>query len=228
MPDDVVKPSELEQLISEAERGAQTPVTDHPKPCEHPADEKVTKCPTCLWSFCPDCASPLDPKYCRLCLPLADGALTQEPLIDADGVTHTGRVMHPDPNARFFQPRFGTLAKTISEMQDPELEDYIHYYKDLVQQAERALDFRRVVLGSAQLEQAQRGDAKRRQLRADKTKFPVKTLTVDKNGGQKKKTASTADLIRMMEMLKQLQANREAKTKAQKEVLPNGEVKTQN
>jgi len=206
-------PSQLEQLMAEAERTAVTPVTDHLKPCDHSTESKVFKCPTCLWAFCPDCASTLDPKYCRLCLSEPDVHFVEKPLKDEDGVVHEGRELTPDPNARFFQPRFGTLCKTISEMREAELEEYINYYRNLVKQAETALDFRRVVLGSAQLELSQRQDATRRRLRADKTKYPVKTLTVNKDGAGKKKTAGVADMIKMLEMLKQLQKNREAKNK---------------
>ena len=220
------KPSELEQLISEAEASAQRdpiastspqrPQTPQTK-CSHEMTfpSERAHCRTCGRLICPLCWSVLDPGFCKDCLSDKDTALIQEPLKDADGVTHEGRVLHPDPQARFYQPRFGTLAKTISEMTENELETYIKHYKDLVVQAERALDFRRIVLGSAQLEQAQRNDANRRKLRQDKTKYPVKTLSVSANG-TKKKTASTEDLLRMMEMLKQLQINRDAKAKAEK------------
>jgi len=207
-------PSQLEQLMAEAENAVATPVTDHPRPCSHTSNNDLAKqCPTCLFYFCPDCGSVLDPQYCHLCLPVTEGVFQTEPLKDVDGVTHEGRVMHPNPNGRFFQPRFGTLAKTISEMRDNELEEYIKYYQNLVKQAETALDFRRVVLGSSQLELAQRNDTKRRILRADKNKYPVKTLTVAKDGSGKKKTASTGDLLKMLEMLKQIDANRAKKAK---------------
>ena len=225
MPDELKQaasdnPSELERLVNEAESAVKVPVTDNPKPCQHVSatcnshdDNTIRKCATCLWDFCPLCASHLDPQYCHLCLAEPDVHFVQKPLVDEDGVTHEGRELQPDPNARFFQPKFGTLCKTISEMREAELEEYINYYRNLVKQAETALDFRRVVLGSAQLELSQRQDATRRKLRADKTKYPVKTLTVDKNGAGKKKTAGVADMIKMLEMLKQLQKNREAKGK---------------
>jgi len=239
MPDDVVntpsetselsaeKPSELEQLISEAEASAQRDPISSTSPqrpqslttaCSHEMTfpSERAHCRTCGRLICPLCWSVLDPGFCKDCLSDKDTALVQEPLIDADGVQHEGRVLHPDPQARFYQPRFGTLAKTISDMTDGELETYIGRYKDLVHQAEKALDFRRIVIGSAQLEQAQRNDANRRKLRQDKTKYPVKTLTVDSNG-TKKKTASTADLLKMMEMLKQLQKNRDAKASQSQE-----------
>jgi hypothetical protein len=233
MPDDLIKndpqsvthttttaveseqPSQLEQLMAEAEVATAVPVTDHPKPCQHiqvMSNQVYKKCPTCLWHFCDDCASTLDPQYCHLCLTEPDVRFEQKPLVDEDGVTHEGRELVVDPSARFFQPRFGTLCKTISDMREAELEEYIQYYRNLVKQAETALDFRRVVLGSAQLELSQRQDAARRKLRTDKTKYPIKTVTVAKDGtGKKTVKASLADMAKMLEMLKQLQKNREAK-----------------
>ncbi len=91
MPDEnaVPTPSELERLVAEAEQHAQplAQVTDHPKPCEHSSSTSLTdpafkKCPTCLFYFCEACASVLDPTYCCLCLPLAEGEFKTEPLRD--------------------------------------------------------------------------------------------------------------------------------------------------
>lgn len=209
----------LAHLIAEAEQQANVPVIDHPKPCSHllgllnkdanPGEflDNAKRCPTCLWSFCEDCASTLDPRYCRLCLSEPSANLIETPLKDTDGVTHEGRVLTPAPTAVFFQPRFGTLAKTISDMSQRELEDYIQQYKELVRQAERALDFRRVVLGASQLEHSQRADSERRKLQADKTKYPVRTVSIDKTTGkQVKKTASTVDLLGMLKALEALAA----------------------
>lgn len=205
----------LDQLIAEAESQVNTPVTDHERPCSHvdgnynaAGDNTVQKCPTCLWDFCTDCQSILDPRYCRLCLREIDAELKELPLVDTEGHTiEHGRVLIPSPNAPFFQPKFGTLTRTISEMNDPELETFVKQYIELVRQAEKALDFRRVVLGSAQLEQAQRGDAKRRVLRSDKTKYAVKTITIDKKTGKTvTKTAGAAALGDMLKQLQMLQA----------------------
>lgn len=213
---------DLETLVAEAEKSIVTPVTDHPKPCLHTFNSDTdTKCATCLWSFCMLCASSLDPKYCHLCLPLSAAELTQTPLVDVDGVTHDGRELKPAAGATFYSPRIDvngvTLAKTISEMSILDLESYIDYYKHLVRQAETALDFRRVVLGTSQLELSQRKDTEQRKLRSDKTKYPVKTISFDKSGKQIAKPVSTAklgDMLKMIEMLKQLKKQQDAKTKS--------------
>lgn len=210
----------LDQLFDEAEQQAECAVADHPKPCEHPYTEDHHKCPTCLWTFCPQCESVLDPRYCHLCLSEADAELREQPLIDTDGhtVTH-GRVLTPAPTATYFQPRLdlpcNTLLKTISSMSDVELEDYVKQYIELVRQAERALDFRRVVLGSAQMESTQRATVKQRRLRSDKTKYPVRTVSIDKSTGkQVTKTAGAAALGNMLQMLEALQKLKANKTAA--------------
>jgi hypothetical protein len=202
----------LDDLFCEAEGQAGIPVIDHPKPCEHPYDaETHRKCPTCLWMFCFECASLLDPRYCKLCLSEPAAELKIEPLVDTEGhVVTNGRHLTPLPSATFFQPRFGTLAKTISEMSDVELEEYVKQYTELVRQAERALDFRRVVLGSSQMELTQREDIKRRKLRADKTKYPVKTTAVGKPVTQSVKL----DMLRMLEALQKLKIKKDADAKA--------------
>jgi len=145
-------------------------------------------------------------------LPPVDAELLDLPLVDIDGVTHDGRVLTPSPQATFFTPRFGTLAKTISEMSMQELKDYVNQYKELVRQAERALDFRRVVLGASQLEVSQRKDTEQRKLRADKTRYAVKTVSLDpKTGKQVKKSASAADMTKMLQMLTALAELRKKK-----------------
>jgi hypothetical protein len=220
MPDEqnVVNPSsdatesELETLMREAERVA-TPSTDAtPVKCSHAFDDPTlptTKCKTCVLQFCEDCASPLDPQYCKTCLHEKDAELKELPLHNDEGINVPGRVLTPDPASRFYQPRFGTLAKTISEMSIQELENYIKYYQDLVRQAEKALDFRRVVLGTSQVELEQRKSAERRKLRADKTRYAVKTVTVNKATGKKEsKGASPEDMAKMLRMLEALNALR--------------------
>lgn len=149
-------------------------------------------------------------------LPPADAELLDLPLIDKDGISHDGRVLSPAPGATFFSPRLdlpcNTLLKTISQMSDSEVDDYVAQYKDLVRQAERALDFRRVVLGASQLEQSQRKDIAQRKLRGDKTKYVVKTVTMDiKTGKQVTKTASAQKLGDMLKMLEALQKLKEVK-----------------
>jgi hypothetical protein len=212
------QPETLEDLFQEAEEQAKTPVVDQLPPCQHvnskynvASDPDVHKCPTCLWDFCPDCASILDPRYCRLCVSEAAVELIQEPLVDTEGhVLEHARKLTPAPTATFFKPRLGTLARKLSEMSDPELEDFVKQYIELVKQAELVLDTRRVVLGSAKMESAQRDDIKRRRLRADKRKWPVKTTSVGKPVTQ----AVKMDMLRMIEALRLLKVKKDAEAAA--------------
>lgn len=212
--------STLEQLFEEAESAAKAPVSDKPRPCNHTraADDglEVKTCPTCLWPFCEMCASSLDPKYCHNCLPADKPLFEEQPLVDEDGVQHEGRVIKPSPELRL---RLTTTSKVISEMTDPELEAFVKHYKELVHQAEVALDYRRVVLGSAELEQSQRATAEKRRLRAIKIQTGTKTVSVgpakpgaakikDKPGtGQVK--LDPAKIIAALTALRKMKQNRE-------------------
>jgi hypothetical protein len=206
----------LESLIAEAERHTTSPVERKAKPCGHlgetPSSTPYKICPTCLWPFCEACGSLLDPTYCHLCLNEPDAELKEQPLIDRHGDRHEGRLLVHAEGSVYTPPRFATLTKTISEMSDPELADYITHYKNLIIQAEKALDFRRIVLGASQLESNQREDAKRRRLRADKTKFAIKMPAgIDTKTG-KQKTVSVSS-VKILEMLKMLEALKKNKTK---------------
>src|SRR5690348_15794251 len=155
MPDDATPQaqsqtddSSLENLFDEAEKAAREPSqtyanASHSKaPCDHFRQEAVNttqiirKCLDCGWPFCEDCASPLDPKYCKSCLPETNGNLIEEPLKDEEGVIHEGRKMTPSPELRI---RLTTTAKSLSEMNPTELRDFVSHYKELVKQAEHAL-----------------------------------------------------------------------------------------
>lgn len=225
MPDNDHALSELEKLVAQAEAEAEavpTPqpsikpdelvledvsvlgvsVSDRPKPCTGHSGRSLKTCPTCKWPFCEECASALDPDCCHLCLdePGADLVATPLTRADGDGVIHHGKLLTPGPT-------FGTMCERISKMSDYELEAHIHHYKELIKQAERSLDFRRVVLGTGQLESSQRDDAKRRALRG--IKMP-KAATAATAAGTKPATtgqraANAAQMLKMLEALQQLQ-----------------------
>jgi hypothetical protein len=146
-----------------------------PSECKHCRTSTQRVCPTCHGPFCEQCASILDPIYCKICLNEPGAQLTFSPLKDSDGETHQGR------DIRVSGPSFGTLCKRISDMSSYELEAHIDYYKDLVRQAEKSLDFRRVVLGASQIELAQRKDGERRRLRGIKVPH-VKTVLTNAAG----------------------------------------------
>jgi hypothetical protein len=222
--------NDLEKLVAEAEVKADAdittvelaraasavnvPIAHQPKPCIHTDTLLNAVCPLCKWPFCVECASLLDPTYCHLCLNESDAELKELPLIDSNGEQHDGRRLVPADDSIYTPLRFMTLTHSISEMSDHELEDYIQHYKDLVHQAEKALDFRRIVLSTSQLESSQRQDIKRRKLRSDKSRYPIKTVTVDTKTG-KTKTTTTASATKLLDVMKMLEvlANAKAKNK---------------
>lgn len=227
MPEDLEKLFEEAQLPQEPQATLDPALTDtnavanavndsenhgtHPKPCssECSAGLPTRTCPTCFWPFCDNCASTLDKTYCKLCLVEPIIELKQLPLTDIDGVTHEGRVLVPT-EPTYNKIRFGTLSKSISEMSDHELESHIDLYKHLIKQAETLLDTRRVIIGSMQIEKAQRADAARRALREDKRKYPVKTVAVGTDGKTKTSLASLMKMMEMMQKLEQIQKNKKA------------------
>ena len=202
---------ELEKLVLEAEiaepeaftttDSVLTPPTTMSMTCAKCGGATHHTCPTCHGPVCALCASPLDPNYCRLCLDEPGAELTASPLKsrDDDGVVHQGRLLTPGPT-------FGTMCKRIADMSDYELDAHVGHYKDLIHQAEISLDFRRVVLGAGQLEQAQRGDAKRRALRGIKMPTQTKAAKAVAGGTPKSARAAKPPLLDMMKALEMLQA----------------------
>lgn len=130
-------------------------------------------CPTCKGPFCELHTAILDGRYCSSCLSEPMAEIKILPLVSSDGVSHDGRELKPTG------PAFGTLSKRIFDMSDSELEAHIQYYQELVRQAEKSLDFRRVVLGASQIESAQRKDAQLRHLRASGYKPPKRITSTD-------------------------------------------------
>jgi hypothetical protein len=128
--------------------------------------------------------------------------------IDDDGIAHTGRQITPSNGYNLLRwiPDGKTTAKSLCEMSRTELETFVDDYKHAVHDAERALDYRRIRLGSGQLELEERKDQERRRLRSDKTKYPVRTVSLDPaTGKQVTKTASATRLAEMLKMLEALQ-----------------------
>ncbi len=92
----------------------------------------------------------LDNEYCATCLPLESAGTKNEPLVDEEGVTHKGR--HIIVTGEIYQ----TQARAISDRTDEELEIWISHYQELVRDAERTLEYRRIMKGILLIEQADR------------------------------------------------------------------------
>jgi hypothetical protein len=207
MPDDKVVNSDLEQLINEAE----TKHTNETPECDHANSDTHSRrwCRSCKKLICQFCWSVLDANYCSPCMMNVDLKVDNVIKSDDDGVEHHGRQLTPTQgfNTLRWIPNGKTTAKLLSEMSSDELSDYVDNYKQAVHDAERALDFRRIRLSAGQLELDERHDQQRRALRADKTKYPVRTVSIDPKTGKHAKSASTtANVERLLSMMKMLEA----------------------
>jgi hypothetical protein len=159
----------------------------------------VEICIQCRQLFCPDHASVIDPKFCCDCLKPQDALVERLPLKDVDGVTHTGALIHPTG------PAYKTLTQRISEMTDNQLSLHIQDIRVKVREAETVLDHRRIDLTVSELEEAERGEARRRQLRKSPA---IKQVTVIANGksadGDTTKTKKLQDTMGKLQMLAKL------------------------
>jgi hypothetical protein len=225
------QPSELEKLIQEAEahtktaghdNNADTDAETYPPnkttKCDHAGSDLHSRrwCRSCKELICQFCWSVLDSNYCTGCMQNVDLKVEETTLVDDEGVTHTGRLLTPSYgyNTLRWAPNGKTTAKALAEMSRGELEDFVDAYKQAVHEAEQALDFRRIRLSSAQLELDERRDAERRALRADKTKYAVKTVSLDpKTGKQTKSTVPTQKALDMLKAIEMLRKLKEAKAK---------------
>jgi len=195
------------------------PLPSNSAECSHDGTfpHQRTFCRQCKKLICPQCCSALDSLYCAACMSAIDLRSEDKIVTDDDGVAHTGKQITVTPayNTIRWIPEGKTTAKALSDMDESELFEFIRQYKDAVREAERALDFRRIRLGSAQLELDERREQTRRKLRADKTKFNIKTVTVDKVTGKKVTQTKSVSTPQMMQMLQALQALKAMKTKPQ-------------
>jgi hypothetical protein len=175
-------------------------------------------CRQCKRLICPQCCSALDSMYCVTCLSRIDLKNEVQTVPDDDGIMHnvTHIQVTPAYNTIRWIPEGKTTAKALADMDESELFEFVRAYKDAVREAERALDFRRIRLGSAQLELDERREQTRRKLRADKTKFPIKTVTVDSTGKKVTKTANAGQMMEMLKMLQALKASKAAKANEKK------------
>lgn len=241
MPD--ASNEDLEVLFAKAEAEGQqqqpnhqpladTPETPSAPECTHTGSDIHSRrwCRQCKRLICQFCWSVADANYCQQCMQQVDIKVEESTLVDDEGVTHHGRLLTPlgGINELRWIPNGKTTAKALSEMSTSELEEYISAYKDAVRDAEKALDIRRIKLSSGLMEMDERKAQERRRLRADKTKYPVKTVSLDpKTGKRVTKQASPAQTMNMLDMLKAIQAlkNKVAQRAAQTPAPPSQEAK---
>lgn len=113
--------------------------------------EVLNKCRACGLDYCLDHASEVDPgRYCVNCLLPADASFNEAPLVDAEGVAHAGRVIHPTGKG------YRLSAKMISEMTEDELKTFVNEEKARVADIERIREYHHITLGLAESELYQR------------------------------------------------------------------------
>lgn len=113
--------------------------------------ECIDRCAKCGKPFCLDHASELDPAhYCEPCLNQDNISFQEKPLIDTEGVKHKGRVLVP------LGEMWRSSARTIADLSDAELDQWLSEYSSLVNDAEKTLEYRKGMLHTAQFEKEER------------------------------------------------------------------------
>lgn len=159
----------------------------------------VYRCIKCNKMFCIDHASKIDPvHHCEDCLHVE---LASEPLVDAEGTRHSGRILRPVGNS------FTAMNRLISDMTDDELKDFIKGYIVLVHEAEQLKTMREITLSHAKHEALGREIAKIEKLGGEiyfpsKKPHVVKTSKTEKMSDSEqlaaklKKAGITPDMLR--------------------------------
>lgn len=102
-----------------------------------------------------------------------------------------------------------TISRSISEMSDDELARFISTCREEIALTVRALDFRRLNLGTAQMEQTQRAEIKRRELRL--SKFQVKQQKAARPEGPLKQARSSTMADAMQKAIEYLMSKQQPK-----------------
>lgn len=112
-------------------------------------------CRMCQRSYCSEHTSPMDSSLCVECVNHANTFAKSEPLITEDGVIKQNARKIVLNGEAWMRSR-----KLIAHMTDIELESYISAHQEAVHEAELVLDYRRIMLGHAKHESAERKNKK--------------------------------------------------------------------
>lgn len=120
---------------------------------ENCVERIIANCRNCGLQYCLTHASEVDPEhYCSVCLVPNDASVVVEPLVDAEGVSHIGRIIKPAGKA------YRLSSKMVFEMTDQELKDFIEHEKSVVHDIENIREYHMITLGMAE------ADAYRREI----------------------------------------------------------------
>lgn len=123
------------------------------------AVETTMACRICGNLYCENHASEAEPTFCKNCTATPKLEITEKPLIDEDGVQHNGREISIKGETWYSQCRI------ISELSEVELPQWVDKYRMMLHDAERAKEYRQIMLSALELEQADRAHTKARALR---------------------------------------------------------------
>lgn len=116
-------------------------------------------CVICKEPFCLEHQSEIEPDSCNICINDQTVEVKKDPLVDAEGVTHNGSVIHPIGYS------YRTLMRRIVEMGDDQLIAHIEHVKKQVKDAELVVNYRRIDLSASQVELEERKVASAKKLR---------------------------------------------------------------
>ena len=114
-------------------------------------------CRMCQRPYCTVHMSPMDVSLCVECVSHANTSISSEPLVTEDGVVKQNARKIILSGEAWMRSR-----KLIANMTDIELESYISAHQEAVHEAELVLDYRRIMLGHAKHEGAERYNKKLR------------------------------------------------------------------
>lgn len=107
-------------------------------------------CRKCAQPFCLSHSSNIDPHFCGVCVTQSEIESHSEPLVDVDGVTHSGRRILATGDAFHF------ASKMIHEMDQAELIQHIEHCRTAIELLSKQLDFQRINLATAEFEAYER------------------------------------------------------------------------
>lgn len=121
-------------------------------------------CPSCRRTYCETHASSIDERYCVACLNDKVPEIEKKPLVDAEGVTHTGSLLTVPESSPI-----KSFPAEVASMKDDELRSMLQRCRVEVRRYEQGLDHWRIKQGTVEMEAKHRDKQKLAALRKDKS-----------------------------------------------------------
>lgn len=117
------------------------------------------KCLQCKHLYCESHTSSVDGDYCDNCLRPTDVFTTSTPLVDDEGVTHSGRTI------KLTGEFWAAMQRDVRDMTDDELKAHVISLQQAVREIELVRDYRKIALAHGENELEVRSNGKLRRLR---------------------------------------------------------------